>query len=143
MRSNAAQLLCTLGRDELEKRLTTLRRKVANDQAEGAREHVVFGGWAFCVGGERSTIRDSPLAAAAVDSRAIARNAPPAPSFRLSRTDDEPRFNATLVEKLKRDLGVDLSAVRRQFATDDKGVDVPRVARPRSGTPCANCVASR
>ena len=45
----------------------------------------------------------------------------------MSRTDDEPRFNATLVEKLKRDLGVDLSALVANLPTDDQGVDVPRL----------------
>ena len=118
-------LLCALGRDELFKRLTTLRRKVANDQAEGGANTLYlaigFLRWRESLDDPR-TFR-APLLLLPVQLSQRAARA----SFRLSKTDDEPRFNATLVEKLKRDLGVDLSTLVNSLPADENGVDVPRL----------------
>ncbi len=46
--------------------------------------------------------------------------------YRLRRQPEEPMANVTLVEKLKRDFGVDLSALLTLEA-DDSGLDVPRL----------------
>ncbi len=118
-------LLCLLGPDELAKRLTTLRRKVANDQAEGGANTLYlaigFLRWREAPADSR-TFRAPLLLLPVQLSQQAARAA-----FKLALTDDEPRFNATLAEKLKRDFGLDLSPLVAALPMDDGGVDVPRM----------------
>lgn len=118
-------LLCSLGHDEFAKRLTTLRRKVANDQAEGGANtlYLAIGFLRWRETADDPRAFRAPLLLLPVQlSQPAARAA-----FRLAKTDDEPRFNATLAEKLKRDFGVDLSALVAKLPSDDTGVDVPRL----------------
>jgi very-short-patch-repair endonuclease len=48
--------------------------------------------------------------------------------YRLRRTSDDPMPNITLIEKLKRDHAVDLTALAN-LAADDSGLDVPEMLR--------------
>ena len=47
--------------------------------------------------------------------------------FTLRGTDEEPRFNMTLLELLKTEFGIRIPELEGELPTDDAGLDVPRI----------------
>ncbi len=46
---------------------------------------------------------------------------------KLKASEEEPRFNTTLIELLKKDFGIEISGLSGSLPTDDSGVDVPGI----------------
>lgn len=119
------EVCATIKGDELAKRLTTLYRSSRNDLAEGGSNTlylaVGFLRWKETSGDSR-TFRAPLLLVPATLLRKNANSA-----YRLAHHEDDVRFNATLIQKLKRDFNCDLTQLEMNLPMDDKGVDVPRV----------------
>ena len=123
-----------LGRDELaspleaktlEARLIELYRQVRNDFAEGGANTlflaVGFLRWRKKADDER--VYRSPLLLLPVKLERRSASS----TFTLRFHEDEPRFNATLLQFLNREFDLDLPQFAGDLPTDESGVDVPRV----------------
>lgn len=110
---------------QLEARLIDLHRQVRNDFAEGGANTlflaVGFLRWKKKPEDERSY--RAPLLLVPVKLERRSASAP----FRLRFHEDEPRFNATLLQFLERDFDLKLPQFAGDLPLDDSGVDVPRV----------------
>ena len=119
------ELTCDLFPDDLTKRLTALYRKVRNDLSEGGSNTlflaVGFLKWKQKPEDEKSY--RAPLLLVPV--KLIRKSALSA--FRLEHHEDEVRFNATLIQLLKKDFDRDLSRFENDLPTDASGVDVPGI----------------
>ncbi|MFO0060512.1 MAG: DUF4011 domain-containing protein, partial [Planctomyces sp.] len=106
----------------LQLRLTELYRQARSDLAEGG-SNTLFLALGFLRW--RRTSQDSrqflaPLLLLPVQLHRQHASAP----FELVAHADDPQFNSTLVQLLKRDFQCDLSRVETQLPTDDSGLDV-------------------
>lgn len=119
------EVVCPVEPRELDARLTTLFRKVKNDLAEGGANTlylaVGFLRWKQSPTDEKSY--RAPLLLAPIKLTRRSASSP----FYLTNHEDEVRFNATLLQLLKKDFDCDLTAMESNLPTDDSGVDVPRV----------------
>lgn len=110
---------------QLEARLIDLHRQVRNDFAEGGANTlflaVGFLRWKKKPEDERSY--RAPLLLVPVKLERRSASAP----FRLRFHEDEPRFNATLLQFLERDFDLKLPQFGGDLPLDDSGIDVPRV----------------
>lgn len=110
---------------QLEARLIELHRQVRNDFAEGGANTlflaVGFLRWKKKPEDERSY--RAPLLLIPVKLERRSASAP----FRLRFHEDEPRFNATLLQFLERDFDLKLPQFGGDLPRDDSGIDVPRV----------------
>ena len=103
------QLCSTLTGDELTKRLTNLYRSSRNDLAEGG-SNTLYLAVGFLHWKERPSDRRQFRAPLLLVPTTLIRKRAGA-DYRLTHYEDEVRFNATLIQKLKRDFGCDLSAL--------------------------------
>lgn len=119
------EVVCPLELRDLEVRLTALYRRVRNDLAEGGSNTlylaVGFLRWKQQANAEK-TYR-APLLLVPVK---LTRRSAASPYY-LSHHEDDVRFNATLIQLLKKDFDCDLTRFEADLPTDDSGVDVPRV----------------
>ncbi|MCA9258479.1 MAG: DUF4011 domain-containing protein, partial [Planctomycetales bacterium] len=119
------EVACPVEARDLDARLTALYRKVKNDLAEGGSNTlylaVGFLRWKQNVTDEK-TYR-APLLLVPVKLLRRSASSP----FYLAHHEDDVRFNATLLQLLKKDFDCDLTAMDSDLPTDDSGVDVPRV----------------
>jgi hypothetical protein len=119
------ELPSPLDAPQLEARLIDLYRQVRNDFAEGGANTlflaVGFLRWKKKPEDERSY--RAPLLLVPVKLERRSASAP----FRLRFHEDEPRFNATLLQFLERDFDLRLPQFSGDLPLDDSGVDVPRV----------------
>ena len=119
------ELPSPLDAPQLEARLIDLYRQVRNDFAEGGANTlflaVGFLRWKKKPEDERSY--RAPLLLVPVKLERRSASAP----FRLRFHEDEPRFNATLLQFLERDFDLRLPQFGGDLPLDDSGVDVPRV----------------
>ncbi len=119
------ELPSPLDSPQLEARLIDLHRQVRNDFAEGGANTlflaVGFLRWKKKPEDERSY--RAPLLLVPVKLERRSASAP----FRLRFHEDEPRFNATLLQFLERDFDLGLPQFGGELPRDDSGVDVPRV----------------
>ncbi|MEM9353660.1 MAG: DUF3320 domain-containing protein [Planctomycetota bacterium] len=119
------EVACPVEARDLELRLTALYRKVKNDLAEGGSNTlylaVGFLRWKQQATDER-TYR-APLLLVPVK---LTRRSASSPYY-LAHHEDDVRFNATLLQLLKKDFDCDLTAMESDLPTDDSGVDVPKV----------------
>jgi very-short-patch-repair endonuclease len=110
---------------QLEARLIDLDRQVRNDFAEGGANTlflaVGFLRWKKMPGDERSY--RAPLLLVPVK---LARRSASS-SFALRFHEDEPRFNATLLQFLEREFDLKLPQFGGELPLDDSGIDVPLV----------------
>ena len=115
----------TLSKTELDNRLTNLYRAARNDLAEGGTNTlflaVGFLKWKRAPEDEKSY--RAPLLLIPV--KLIRKSALSA--FHLKHHEDEVRFNATLIQLLKKDFDRDLSQFETDLPTDERGIDVPQV----------------
>ncbi len=119
------EVVCPLELRDLEARLTALFRKARNDLAEGGSNTlylaVGFLRWKQVPTDERAY--RAPLLLVPVK---LARRSASSP-FYLINHEDEVRFNATLLQLLKKDFDCDLTALESNLPMDDSGVNVPLV----------------
>jgi len=122
------EIACPVDTRDLAARLTTLFRKAKNDLAEGGSNTlylaVGFLRWKQTATGEK-TYR-APLLLVPVK---LTRRSASSPYY-LGHHEDDVRFNATLLQLLKKDFDCDLTSItsmETDLPTDDSGVDVPEV----------------
>lgn len=119
------ELSCPLSSAELDSRLTTLYRKVRNDLAEGG-SNTLFLAVGFLKWKRSADDKTSYRAPLLLVPTKLTRKSAVSP-FYLEHHEDEVRFNATLVQLLKKDFGRDLSRFESSLPTDESGIDVPLV----------------
>ncbi len=119
------ELASPLDAQQLEGRLVELHRQVKNDLAEGGANTlflaVGFLRWKKKPDDERSYRAPLLLVPVKLERRSATSR------FTLRFHEDEPRFNATLLQFLERDFDLRLPQFTGELPTDAHGVDVPRV----------------
>ncbi|MDF2810850.1 MAG: helicase [Microvirga sp.] len=119
------ELPSTLDAKQLEARLIDLHRQVKNDFAEGGANTlfmaVGFLRWKKKPDDERSYRAPLLLVPVKLDHRSANSR------FSLQFHEDEPRFNATLLQFLERDFELRLPQFAGELPRDENGVDVPRL----------------
>ena len=119
------EIACDLEPYELESRLTALYRKVRSDLAEGGSNTlylaVGFLRWKKTPTDQR-TYR-APLLLVPVQ---LVRRSASSP-FYLASHEDDVRFNATLLQLLKKDFDCDVTGLESNLPMDDSGVNVQQV----------------
>jgi len=110
---------------QLEARLIDLHRQVRNDFAEGGANTlflaVGFLRWKRKPEDERSYRAPLLLVPVKLERRSASS------TFTLRFHEDEPRFNATLLQFLEREFDLKLPQFAGDLPLDDSGIDVPRV----------------
>lgn len=119
------EVACSLTEDELSKRLTTLYRNVRNDLSEGGSNtlFLAVGFLRWKPKPEESKTYLAPLLLVPVK---LTRKSALSP-FHLTLHEDDVRFNATLIQLLKKDFDRDLSFFESDLPRDENGVDVPKI----------------
>ncbi|TIT91576.1 MAG: DUF4011 domain-containing protein, partial [Mesorhizobium sp.] len=119
------ELPSTLDGRQLESRLIDLYRQVRNDFAEGGANTlflaVGFLRWKKKAEDERSYRAPLLLVPVKIERRSATSH------FTLRFHEDEPRFNATLLQFLERDFELKLPQFSGELPEDESGVDVPRL----------------
>ena len=119
------ELPSTLGASELEARLIDLHRQVRNDFAEGGANTlflaVGFLRWKKKPEDDRSYRAPLLLVPVKLERRSASSR------FTVRFHEDEPRFNATLLQFLERDFDLKLPQFSGDLPLDDNGIDVPRL----------------
>ncbi|MDX3929877.1 MAG: DUF4011 domain-containing protein [Shinella sp.] len=119
------ELPSALTAKELEKRLIDLHRQVRNDFAEGGANTlflaVGFLRWKKRPEDERSYRAPLLLVPVKLERKSASS------WFSLRYHEDEPRFNATLLQFLERDFDLRLPQFAGDLPRDESGVDVPRL----------------
>lgn len=119
------ELSSTLDARQLETRLIDLHRQVRNDFAEGGANTlflaVGFLRWRKKPEDERSYRAPLLLVPVKLQRRSASSR------FMIHFHEDEPRFNATLLQFLERDFDLKLPQFGGELPTDENGVDVPRL----------------
>ncbi len=113
--------------DELKARAVTVYRAARSSLLEGG-SNTLFLALGFLLWNRNTRDRRryrAPLVLVPVTMRRTSVRS----AFRIAAHDDEPRFNPTLVEMLRRDFGVDLAAVSGKLMSAADGGDVERVLR--------------
>lgn len=110
---------------ELEARLIELHRQVRNDFAEGGANTLFlaigFLRWKKKPEDERSYRAPLLLVPMKLERKSASS------AFRIGFHEDEPRFNATLLQFLERDFDLKLPQFGAELPLDDNGIDVPRL----------------
>jgi very-short-patch-repair endonuclease len=120
--SKKDELVTPLDQKELDSRLTTLYRAARSTLEEGGANtlYLAFGFLSWKPGG-----RDKPCKAPLIliPARLERRNVQS--GFTLSLSDDEPRFNVTLLELLRKDYSIfALDPFGQELPTDEHGLDI-------------------
>lgn len=119
------EISCTIEKRDLEYRLTALYRKIRNDMAEGG-SNTLFLAVGFLRWKTSPTDQVSYRAPLLLVPVTLTRRSASSPYY-LASHDDDVRFNATLIQLLKKDFACDLSYFESDLPTDDSGVNVPLV----------------
>lgn len=119
------EVTSTLSKKELDGRLTELYRKTKNDLAEGG-SNTLFLAVGFLAWRKSSQAGDPYRAPLLLVPVKLVRASAASP-FCLACHEDEVRFNATLIQMLKKDFGCDLSFLETDLPQDDSGIDVNKV----------------
>lgn len=119
------ELASQLDAKNLEARLIELHRQVRNDFAEGGANTlflaVGFLRWKRKPSDERSYRAPLLLLPVKLDRRSASSQ------FSLRFHEDEPRFNATLLQFLEREFDLPLPQFAGELPQDENGIDVPRL----------------
>lgn len=122
---NRDEVSCSLTEDELSKRLTTLYRNVRNDLSEGG-SNTLFLAVGFLRWKQKpDEIKTYRAPLLLVPVKLIRKSA--LSPFYLAMHEDDVRFNATLIQLLKKDFDRDLSFFESDLSRDESGVDVPKI----------------
>lgn len=119
------EIACTVDKRDLEHRLVALYRKVRNDLAEGG-SNTLFLAIGFLRWKASPVEQASCRAPLLLVPVTLTRRSASSP-FYLTSHEDDIRFNATLIQLLKKDFDCDLSSFESDLPTDDSGVNVPLV----------------
>lgn len=116
------ELLSVMDRDKLDARVVDLYRKSRADMAEGGSNTLFlaigFLHWKKASDDPKSY--DAPLILLPVKlERSSVRH-----RVKLTMLDDEPQFNQTLLELLRKDFRLNIPALRGDLPTDDSGIDI-------------------
>lgn len=119
------ELAADLDGQDLSKRLTEVYRRSRSDLAEGGSNtlFLAVGFLKWKRKPEDTTSYRAPLMLIPVK---LVRKSAVSP-YKLVNHEDEVRFNATLIQLLKKDFGRDLSQFESNLPTDDSGIDVLQV----------------
>ncbi len=119
------ELASPLEAAQLDARLTELYRRARNDLNEGGSNTlflaVGFLRWKKSPEDERSYRAPLLLVPIKLERRSAASR------FHLLHHEDDVRFNATLLQMLKKDFDLDLPQFESELPRDDSGIDVPLV----------------
>ncbi|MDZ4821215.1 MAG: DUF4011 domain-containing protein [Planctomycetota bacterium] len=117
------EVSCPLSDQELSGRLTTIYRNVQNDLSEGGSNtlFLAVGFLRWKQKADDSKTYRAPLLLVPVK---LIRKSALTP-FQLTLHEDDVRFNATLIQLLKKDFDRDLSTFESDLPRDESGVDVP------------------
>lgn len=118
-------LYADLTAPDLEARLIELFRKARSDLQEGGA-NTLFLAAGMLRWKKSATDTSSYRAPLILIPVQIERKSVRAP-LRIKHHDDEPRFNATLLEMLRTDFQITIPALEGELPTDDSGIDLPRV----------------
>src|SRR5690554_269385 len=116
------QLLVDLTQEELDKRAVAIYRKAQTSLKEGGSNTLFLAvGFLYWKQKEKDERRyRSPLILLPVTlERKSVRS-----GVKMTASDDEPRFNTTLLEMLKKDFGIDIKGLSNDLPQDHSGVDV-------------------
>ncbi|MEO9656367.1 DUF4011 domain-containing protein [Marinomonas sp.] len=119
------QLLVSLTEDELTKRSVEIYRKTQTSMQEGGSNTLFLAvGFLFWKKDKNDEKRyRAPLILLPVSlERKSVRS-----GIKIIASDDEPTFNTTLIEMLKRDFGIDLSKLAGDLPEDESGLDVSQI----------------
>ena len=118
------QISVDLTKKDADNRLLSLYRKAKSDMQEGGTNTLFLaaGFLRWQRDGDPKTYRAPLLLIPVKLSRASALS-----NFRLAHHEDETRFNATLLQLLKRDFAIDLPSLEGDLPEDESGVDIPLV----------------
>lgn len=119
-------LLAPLEADDLEARLIKVYRdaRAALEEGGSSALYMVMGFLTWKAQGSSSVVK-APLLLIPIQLERSVRN-----GFSLSQSDDEPRFNLTLLEMLRQDFGLtELDCFTTELPTDDHGLDVEGIWR--------------
>ncbi len=119
------EICCPISSSDLQGRLTTLYRNVRNDLAEGG-SNTLFLAIGFLKWRPSADDPKSYRAPLLLVPAKLIRSSAVSP-FCLMHHEDDVRFNATLIQLLKKDFGCDISRFETELPTDASGIDVPRV----------------
>ncbi len=119
------EVSCSLTEQELSSRLTTIYRNVRNDLSEGG-SNTLFLAVGFLRWKQKPEDSKSYRAPLLLVPVKLTRKSALSP-FHLTLHEDDVRFNATLIQLLKKDFGRDLSFLESDLPRDESGVDVPKV----------------
>ena len=110
---------------QLDARLIDLHRQVRNDFAEGGANtlFLAVGFLRWKKKPEDTRSYRAPLLLVPVKLERSSASSP----FRIRYHEDEPRFNATLLQFLERDFDLKLPQFAGDLPIDDNGIDVPRL----------------
>ncbi len=118
------EVSCPLTDQQLSGRLTAIYRNVRNDLAEGGSNTLFLAvGFLRWKKPEDTKTYRAPLLLVPVK---LIRKSAVSP-FHLSLHEDEVRFNATLIQLLKKDFDRDISYFESELPRDENGVDVPKI----------------
>jgi len=119
------ELAAKLDTHELTGRLTELYRKARNDIAEGGSNtlYLAVGFLRWKKKPDEPDFYSAPLLLVPVK---LIRTSAVSP-FQLANHEDEVRFNATLIQMLKKDFERDLTHFESDLPTDENGIDVLQV----------------
>ncbi len=119
------EVACPVDARDLDARLTALFRKVKNDLAEGG-SNTLYLAVGFLRWKQNATDEKTYRAPLLLVPVKLLRRSASSP-FYLAHHEDDVRFNATLLQLLKKDFDCDLTALESDLPTDDSGVDVPKI----------------
>ncbi len=116
------QVLVELPKEELDKRAVEIYRRAQTSLTEGGSNTLFLAvGFLYWKPGDRDSRRyRAPLILLPVSlQRKSVRS-----GIKMIASDDEPRFNTTLLEMLKKDFGVEISGLDGVLPQDSSGLDV-------------------
>lgn len=119
------EVSCSLSERELSGRLTTIYRNVRNDLSEGG-SNTLFLAVGFLRWKQKPDDAKSYRAPLLLVPVKLTRKSALSP-FHLTLHEDDVRFNATLIQLLKKDFDRDLSFFESDLPCDESGVDVPKI----------------
>lgn len=126
------EVVCPVEARELNLRLTSLYRKVRSDLAEGG-SNTLYLAVGFLRWKQKPADTDSYRAPLILVPVKLIRRSASSPYY-LANHEDDVRFNATLLQMLKKDFDCDLTRLEQELPMDDSGVNVPLVLeRMRQG----------
>lgn len=117
------QVLIDLDEEELSKRAVEIYRKARTALEEGGA-NTLYLALGFLLWKHQDLKDDRRFRAPLILLPVTLERKSVRSGFRLSAHDDEPRFNTTLLEMLKKDFDLDIRGLDGPLPTDDSGIDV-------------------